>query len=161
MKIYLNDYQEGVLSEVAGEYDPDQLDLEFIDLKYLEPVHMTGTVEKGPETLTFEGRLQTEVEHLCGRCLKTVEDKIDKSFQFYYEIKNQTMLETTHDLREILIIDHPITYLCREDCRGLCPQCGTDLNASACSCKMQTAAIRSKPFTSLKEAWERKHGGKQ
>ena len=37
-------------------------------------------------------------------------------------------------LREQVILDAPMQPLCREDCRGLCPQCGTNLNTDACAC---------------------------
>lgn len=37
-------------------------------------------------------------------------------------------------VREVLVLDAPMSPLCRDDCAGLCPQCGTDLNSGTCSC---------------------------
>ena len=51
-------------------------------------------------------------------------------------------------LREDLILAVPITVLCKEDCRGLCPSCGIDLNTSTCDC--QPAAGSLSPFAGLR-----------
>jgi uncharacterized protein len=45
-----------------------------------------------------------------------------------------TELELGEMVREELILAVPPYVLCREDCRGLCPQCGNDLNEGPCSC---------------------------
>ena len=40
--------------------------------------------------------------------------------------------------REQFVLAIPFAPLCREDCKGLCPQCGTDLNSGTCSCEKPT-----------------------
>jgi uncharacterized protein len=44
--------------------------------------------------------------------------------------------------RESLILDLPLVPLCREDCRGLCPTCGKDLNEGHCGCLPAAADVR-------------------
>ena len=44
--------------------------------------------------------------------------------------------------RESLILDLPLAPLCRDDCRGLCPTCGADLNQGACDCPVETVDPR-------------------
>lgn len=161
MQLLLTQYKQDELVPVKCDYDPKVLDLEFVDLKYLDQVHLKGTVEKGVDTLSFRGRLESDVEHLCGRCLKTVKAHVSKPFQLYYEIKDKVTVETTDDLREILIIDHPITYVCSENCKGLCPRCGINLNESSCSCKSLPEPSQKKSLSGLKEAWEKKYGGQK
>jgi uncharacterized protein len=134
MKIRIAEYPEGSGVAVHEEYDPKGLELEFVDLVYTAPVAMEGTVEKGPDTLSFRGALTSSVEQVCGRCLKKVKGTVRKSFVLYYEIKDQDVIETIDDLREQLILDHDAVFLCREDCRGLCSRCGADLNLTACGC---------------------------
>jgi uncharacterized protein len=51
-------------------------------------------------------------------------------------------------LREQIILAIPITVLCQEDCRGLCPSCGMDRNRARCEC--QQAAVLS-PFAALRD----------
>lgn len=134
MKFLLHSLQEGCPKDVHEEFNAKELDLEFVDLTYLEGIMLDGTVEKTSDTLIFRGRLKSRVEHTCGRCLKPVEEPVEHPFDMVYEVRGKEEVETLDDLREILILDHPIRYLCREDCRGLCLQCGADLNPGACGC---------------------------
>jgi uncharacterized protein len=134
MKIQVRQLRDGQPKQVHEQYDAKTLDMEFVDLKYLEAIAMDGTVEKFRDTVTFRGRLRTRVEHVCGRCLKEVEEKVDQPFDLIYDVKGKEEVETLEDLREILILDHPIRFLCREECLGVCSRCGTNLNESPCSC---------------------------
>lgn len=152
MKLRLADFKEGSPTNVKEEYDPKAMDLEWVDLKYSEPLHLQGTVEKGHDTLTFQGHLRSRIEHICARCLKAVKDELNQPFELIYDIRGKELVETTDDLREILLLDHPLTYLCREDCRGLCPQCGINLNETRCRCESQT---HNEPLTSLKKIWKK------
>ena len=138
MKIILQDYKVGIPTCVHQEYDPKALDIEFVDLKYTKPLSMDGTVEKSIDTAVFRGHLRTEMEQTCGRCLKAVHAPVDQSFELFYEIEGKTEIETLDDLREILILDHPITFVCSEDCRGLCPKCGGNRNITPCDCEKNT-----------------------
>jgi len=136
MKIRLADYKPGVLTEVRADYDPKPLDLEFVDLKYTKPLHLEGEIEKGIDTLVFRGALTGKIARVCGRCLRAAEDAFHRPFEFYYEIKGKEYVETLEDLREILILDHPISFICRPGCKGLCPHCGMKLNEKPCRCSV-------------------------
>ncbi len=134
MKIQVRLLREEESRTVHETYDPKALDLEFVDLKYSDSVVLDGTVEKFQDTVTFRGRLGSRVQHICARCLKEIEEKVDQPFELMYDVKGKEEVETLEDLREILILEHPIKFLCREECLGFCPQCGTNLNESPCSC---------------------------
>jgi uncharacterized protein len=134
MKITVRPLGEGFPTAVRGQYNPQELELEFVDLSYLEEVVLDGTVEKFRDTLTFRGHLTSRVAHTCARCLKQVEEPIDHAFEMVYDIRGKEEVDTLDDLREMLILDHPIRFLCREDCPGLCPGCGADLSKSSCTC---------------------------
>ena len=158
MQIRLADFKEGVPTAVHEVYDSKQLDLEFVDLKYSKPLEMRGTVEKEKDTLVFRGHLTSEIEHICGRCLGTVKNPLDRSFELYYEIKGEEILETLEDLRETLILEHPISFLCKESCKGLCPECGINFNESDCKCRRGNSSDR---FLDLKKIWPHTHKGKE
>lgn len=134
MKIAVARLREGHPEKVHQTYDPKALDLEFVDLRYAAGLVLDGSVEKTMNVLTFRGKMTSRVLHICGRCLKEVGEEIDRPFELVYDVKGREEVDTLDDLREILILDHPIRYLCDEDCRGLCPQCGADLNEGPCSC---------------------------
>ena len=78
MKLRLAEYKEGVEVAVEQEYNPADLDLEFVDLKYVGPLKLEGTVDKGEDTLSFRGHLTGNIEHICGRCLQPIKDTMDK-----------------------------------------------------------------------------------
>lgn len=128
MKIQLHLLKDGVPKAVSGEYDPKALDVEFVDWIYLEKILLEGTVEKQEDTLNFTGHLTGRGQHTCARCLKRVEETVDYPFELFYDVKGQYEVDTLEDLREILILNYPDRYLCKEDCQGLCARCGADLN---------------------------------
>ena len=134
MKIFIQRLQEGVPKSVREEYNPKELGLEFVDLTYSEGVSLNGTVEKFNDALTFSGNLTSQVERTCARCLKVVGEAVDHPFQMVYDIQGKEELDTTEDIREMLILNHPIRFLCNENCAGLCPTCGINLNEGVCSC---------------------------
>lgn len=156
MQIRLAEYTEGVAVAVSGTYESKGLDLEFVDLHYTAPIVLEGTVERGPDTVSFRGTLKSTIEQICGRCLKKVEGPVQETFSFYYEIQDKDVIETIDDLREVLILDHGAVYLCSEDCRGLCPQCGSDLNETGCGC---SKLPHSGALGSIKEFWKPKKKG--
>ena len=157
MQIRLADYKEGVLTKVSGEYEPKSLDVEFIDFVYSQNIALRGTVEKGADTLTFRGQLTSEIQNICGRCLKPVPRSLDCPFEFFYALKGKEVIETLDDLRETLILEHPISFVCQESCRGLCPQCGINLNESRCACT-SSSKLSGSAFSRLKGIWAHKKG---
>ena len=155
MKLRLADFKEGAVVAVRQEYNPKDLDLEFVDLHYCKPLELEGTVEKGSVTLVFRGRLKSEIENICGRCLKGIKGPVDEPFELYYEITDQEIVDTTDDLREALILDHPLSFVCQENCKGLCPNCGANRNEADCRCAPKPVPARG-AFILLKELWQKK-----
>jgi uncharacterized protein len=107
------------------------------------------------QDIRLKGKLNTSVEVACARCLDPVAHKVDRSFDLlyrpigvdsghaelsvtdaeaeigYYEGEG-LLLEDT--LREQVLLALPLKSICREDCKGLCPHCGKNLNETQCSC---------------------------
>lgn len=44
-------------------------------------------------------------------------------------------IDLSTGIREAIILSQPINYLCKDDCLGLCPVCGINLNVKTCNCK--------------------------
>lgn len=155
MQIRLVHFKEGVATPVHESYNPKTLDVEFVDYKFAAPVEMDGTVEKSFDTVTFRGRLSSKTEQICGRCLKSISSRFVKPFELFYEIQGREIIETLDDLREALILDHPISFVCSEQCKGLCPKCGANWNTTKCSCKQEETKPNS-PFAILKKLPKKK-----
>lgn len=135
MKFILADYKEGIRFAVEGNYDPKAIEVEFPDMLYLAPIRLAGHVEKGADTLRFQGVLSTAIKRACGKCLKEGNEKLDREFDWFFETQGKEIVEPVENVRELLILEHPLVFLCKPDCKGLCPQCGIDRNEGACNCK--------------------------
>lgn len=84
----------------------------------------------------------------CARCFREVEGKFTFSFERPLAVKGTLNDEDTDDylliekgmidpddrVREAVLLDFPMVFLCKEDCRGLCAKCGADLNEGDCGC---------------------------
>ena len=147
-------YKEGVPERLEASYDPHELDLEFVDLHYIRKVALKGTAEKIRQTVTFQGIMNSRIEQVCARCLDKIESDISAPFDLSYDIQGRETVDTTDDLRDILILGHPEQFLCTPACKGICPQCGTNLNRIQCNCQL---SFKNKPvFEPLKSKFKNK-----
>ncbi len=95
-------------------------------------------------TLEVRGRVRAPWRGVCARCLQpaegTVEGEVDEVFEDpHVEGETYPLDHDEIDLeplaRETVVLELPQAPLCREDCQGLCPQCGADRNEGTCSCE--------------------------
>lgn len=113
--------------------------------------------ESQDEGIRLTGTLNARLLETCSRCLNEVERErevpIDVRFEpgldvwdegpgLYMLDANREQVDVGPALREELILALPDYSLCRPDCRGLCPQCGTDLNEEECGCVRETGDPR-------------------
>ncbi len=108
------------------------------DLKLDLPVtmHLAPSFEdeKVPRT---RGQLQS------AKPLDFSEEGVDLNFSFY----NGVEVDVSDVLRETLVLNLPARFLCRDDCKGLCLNCRTNLNESSCSCS--SSVSQSSPWAVL------------
>ena len=131
-------------------------------ITYVRPVSFSGTYMLADETVIVRGNARAQIESPCARCLKPtiteVEAEVEEAFirdtgdgtaqadedQYTY---SGHVLELDEAVRTALLLELPARVLCKEDCKGLCPQCGQDLNINECSC--QKDLTRRNPFSAL------------
>ncbi len=82
-----------------------------------------------------QGQLQTTLICRCDRCLENFNLPVvtDEVCHFFEEV-HTTELDLTEDIREDILLLFPQRAFCRADCRGICPNCGQNLNVSECRC---------------------------
>jgi uncharacterized protein len=97
-----------------------------------------------PQGIVAKGDFSAKIPAECARCLKPFASPINIQLEdlFIYPPQNATdpLLAVAEDahlnleplLREYILINQPTRLLCREDCKGLCPVCGNDLNEGPC-----------------------------
>jgi uncharacterized protein len=136
-------------AETRGMLAPDDPALAGLDIVLGRPVEVSGRLQstEGNDYL-WQGRIQTMVVGECRRCLGRVEqefdDQVDVLFSpdpdlaedpgVYPLPADPAAIDVTAAVREELALRTPTFPLCREDCQGLCPGCGADLNAGPCGC---------------------------
>jgi uncharacterized protein len=111
-------------------------------------------VEKAGEKVTVRGSVAATARLECVRCLTEFDlpvrapvavfaERAGKSRareeealerDDYMQFHDGRQLELRDEVRELLLLELPMVPHCREDCRGLCPRCGADLNAGPCGC---------------------------
>lgn len=112
----------------------------IIDVKvegagFKEPIDIDILANKAGNTLLINGDVKTKVDLVCSRCSKNFRQLLeDNNFNITKDIKGQTEVDLTEDIREGILILLPVKPLCKKDCRGICPSCGQDLNEKKCLC---------------------------
>ena len=130
-----------------------QLDLSGMDFygarPFAHPVRVSGAVRNMAGALSLEGTAETTLELVCDRCLKPFSQDLalPVSTLLAEELEDEendeiVLLEDgAADLDEIfttaLVLSMDAKHLCSEDCKGLCPTCGADLNLGPCQCRKE------------------------
>ena len=115
----------------------DDLGLDTLaDESNFEDIVIEGEIVDGGRAFNLKGTIKCRKSFICDRCLKhSIEDQIHEINE---ELDPSDIEENIADLSEIirdtLIASQPIKNLCREDCKGLCPVCGQNLNEGDCNC---------------------------
>ena len=138
MKISMNNFKEknkSVLFE--EEIDPEDLDLDIGVMRFPEMLRLKAEAWKEGDDLTVQMHLEGERSFTCSLCLEEFNNLFEKDITLHYDIKGLDSVTLDPEIREEIILDHPIRILCRPDCRGLCLFCGANLNDGICACKAE------------------------
>ena len=135
--------------------DPAELDLAVSGVCFLQPIAVDLILVKAAQAISATGRVKTSVTCECVRCLSRLLVPLDvpvatqflpalpllppgeyqmpsEAAEDYYYQDDVVVLDDL--VRQEVILAVPFRPQCRADCRGLCPQCGQDLNVGTCAC---------------------------
>jgi uncharacterized protein len=107
------------------------------------PLSVDVWVERIPDGIVIHGTVAGEYETECSRCLTPVRAHFEDPVREMFErnpIEGETYplegeeIDLELPVRDTVLLDLPARPLCREDCAGLCPQCGIDRNEADCDC---------------------------
>ncbi|MDD2361546.1 MAG: DUF177 domain-containing protein [Oscillospiraceae bacterium] len=156
----------------TGERDslPVDCTLDFSELEYMNnhpfmhPVRVTGEVSVVADVVTLVAVADFIHEYKCDRCLaevhKSVQMPIKHVLVTSHTQENDDELVAVENyllplddlVREDLILNLPSKNLCREDCRGICPNCGKELADSPCGCSPKAIDPRLEILKQLTES---------
>lgn len=133
------------------QFELDLSDMEFSGRYPISrPVEVSGEVRNTAGILELTLSARTTLDAVCDRCGKEFTQEKDVPFacMLAEELQNEDndeivlledgMVDVGDLARTAFILDMDTKTLCSEDCKGLCPRCGADLNLGPCSCKKET-----------------------
>ena len=130
--------------EILSGTDPASImDLDEPDVHFEHEVEYKFLVPLQGQALLVTGQVSTPATLRCSRCLRVFEQPLRvEQFVFHYELHGEDFVDLTPQMREDIILELPQRALCAEDCKGLCPHCGKDLNRGQCRCKQSGGDLR-------------------
>lgn len=141
--------------QVELEFDPADFDLEGELVTLTGDTVFVGETQRVDDRATVRGKISTDVSLDCTRCLEPIATHLDIPFRAIFvgqpgeerdlerEIGDDKLdesvvgdgrIEMVEVVREQLLLALPEQIFCREDCKGLCPKCGANLNLIDCNC---------------------------
>ena len=137
------------------------LDASFIRLA--GPAVLRAVAYRAGDHIDVQGTVTASVDLACDRCLAPIQKILQAAVRVFAErreLRDRRPLEEvreddvgivyhdgrfvdlTDEIRQVLLVELPWQSVCRDDCRGLCPRCGADLNESPCRCGERAADSR-------------------
>ena len=136
IKIQLKDIRpEGVV--IHDQIDEEVMEFTKEELfRFIEPLEVDAKVEKFDEIVLAKTNVKTRYTSFCSRCLVEVEKDWIQNFTLDFPLENNPeFIELGEDIRQEIVLSLPTRILCKEDCQGICMDCGVDLNFDPCKCK--------------------------
>lgn len=136
---------EGERYEFDTEVSRERLD-EIRGYSFIGPASVRGAVENRAGVVMLNYSVAVTVDAECDRCLRRFIFELDIDGEYtlvrtLYNGENDEYIVTEDDKLELdelavtdILLQMPTKLLCKEDCKGLCPMCGADLNVSDCGC---------------------------
>lgn len=130
-------------SDFFFEYSPekDLIDIPSAELSCAAKVSGRITLT-GDHSCYVEGEVVFTIKGECTRCLKDTEnvyvaefnEALEENNPDGYSVKNDTV-DLTIIVDDVIAMNVPVSFLCGENCKGICVGCGTNLNDGECKCK--------------------------
>ena len=162
---------EGSKGDFAHVYQPEDLNPVDERVSLTAPVAVNGKIRLSGIQVFVSGHVETRAQVECDRCLKPVELPVSTDFSLEYisdsdyetsqaaELTEAEMSVSVFDgqaidvdeiVKEQILLTVPTRMLCREDCKGICPQCGIDRNTGECNCVTEEIDPRWAALKNLK-----------
>lgn len=167
----------GDTEHVTREYAADAFAGAGEDYRVTGPVHLEFDITRSENRYHVVGRVAASLELACSRCAESFAWPVNAEFDLTYlpqsanagegelEVAEEDLGVAYYDeetidlgqlMREQFYLAMPMKPLCSEQCKGLCPQCGANLNHGECGCEPSWADPRLEPLRRLLE--QRKPG---
>ncbi len=160
MEIRLEDFTSSVIRKVE-DYMPETVDFwlrEYEGFKSSGNIHIDASFSKSNAQILMQAKMTGHIIGVCSRCLEDANIDVDTDLTIMFlpasterKYKEDEEVELTSDeldieyykgnkinadylFREGLLLAIPFSPLCNDECKGLCPNCGCNLNRGECHC---------------------------
>jgi uncharacterized protein len=140
----------------------DQLEVDQTGLNVNVDITVNGSLNRIDDDVYLNGTVMTSVVASCSRCLDTLSYPINSDLKAHFvppddrftserdvelhasdidaEVYENQQIDLTQSIRDSILLAVPVICLCKENCKGICSQCGKNLNQGLCKCE-------NEPFT--------------
>lgn len=139
--------------DLTFSFDPVEI---MGDEVRFSPVRFQGEYMSAKDEVSLSGTVTASAHSRCANCLADVTvgitAQLDAQFARGGDGEDQYPLEgyeidPAPAVREAVLLELPIRFLCREDCKGICPVCGKNRNTDLCTC--HEGSVKPNPFSAL------------
>ena len=163
-RIAIENIPEGI-SKLELACRVEELDLEAEGVRFTDVVSVKLDLFNYDDNVFVKAWSSVVMESECARCLSPVQQILEAFSENQYQplpkiaryqfddigIKyySEEYIDLTEDLRENLLLEVPSKILCSEDCKGICPHCGQNLNEGKCDCCLEPEQAQASKFADL------------
>ena len=134
----------------------DRFKIDLEDCSLNKNVKVDGWLSRLGDDVYLKGRVSTELTLICSRCLDPLAHIVESKLQAHFlppdqdpasarevevhasdidtEVYEDQRIDLTQSVRDGILLAVPTICLCKEDCKGICHQCGKKLNQGSCGC---------------------------
>ncbi len=140
--------------------DKDQLEFDQVGLSVTDNIDVSGSLTMIGDDIYLNGKVMTRVNMSCSRCLDDLPYQIDSVLKTHFvlsadqlvssgeielhasdievEVYKNQRIDLTQSVRDSILLGVPIICLCIKDCKGICFECGKNLNQEPCRCASES-----------------------
>jgi uncharacterized protein len=160
-----------------ASFEPGVVDFGSESVQQVGLLDWSASAERAGDEIRVAGSLNTSLELACSRCLEPARVTINKPFDLFFRQRDEEMFDEDEEielteletktafftgtqlaisdiLREQILLALPMKALCTIDCKGLCPQCGMNLNSGTCNCPKENFNPRMDTLLEIKRRLE-------
>ncbi len=160
MKFHLREFHDRKVIELNFEESPNGFDFDNDEIyRFKSAIKFTGKAEKVYSKILVRGVIETRITASCSRCLEEFSFDFSHDFSFLYLKKkgnreidesqeayyHSEEIDLNPEIRDFIILNLPTKPLCSSDCKGICLDCGENLNHGKCKCTNKKKKVNKLP----------------
>lgn len=171
MRIKIKELELGPV-HLAGEIQPEVLEFSSDEVMISGPIQVRVMAERHNLGIRVKGDFAALGDVSCARCLEPFEIALSPAFELYYQQNDAhhpitgeielgekdteisffsgDAIDVNDIVREQVLLSLPMKPVCRDECRGLCPNCGGNRNMQSCNCDAVLRDPRLQPLLKIK-----------